>query len=205
MAETKDAYSLSSGSEMENIYADYANKCKALGNAARKEFLTIATEKANSSAKETYAKEVASLNSKLNVAEKNKPLERRAQIIGNIRYKTVKEAKPGMSYEEAKKEKGKALQIARREVGAQKEKIKITEQEWNAIQANAISPTKLKKILDNADMDIVRDLATPKNKVTLTDAKKALIRAYANSGHTLQEIADALGISTSTVSGVLNA
>lgn len=205
MAETKDAYSLSSGSEMENIYADYANKCKALGNAARKEFLTVTTEKANPSAKETYAKEVASLNAKLNIAEKNKPLERRAQIIGNIRYKTVKEAKPGMSYEEAKKEKGKALQIARREVGAQKEKIKITEQEWNAIQANAISPTKLKKILDNADMDIVRDLATPKNKVTLTDSKKALIRAYANSGHTLQEIADALGISTSTVSGVLNA
>jgi DNA-binding CsgD family transcriptional regulator len=204
MAETKDAYTLSSGTEMENIYADYANKCKALGNAARKEYLTVTTEKANSSAKATYAKEVASLTAKLNVAEKNKPLERKAQIIGNIKYKAVKDAKPGMSYEESKKEKGKALQSARRQVGALKEKIEITEKEWEAIQANAISPTKLKKILDNADMDIVRDLATAKTKTTLTDAKKALIRAYANSGHTLAEIAEALGISTSTVSGVLN-
>jgi DNA-binding CsgD family transcriptional regulator len=204
MAETKDAYTLSSGSEMENIYADYANKCKALANSARKEYLTVSTERANTSAKETYAKEVASLNAKLNTAEKNKPLERKAQIIGNIKYKAVKAANPGMSYEESQKEKGKALQSARRQVGALKEKIKITDKEWEAIQANAISPTKLKKILDNADMDIVRDLATPKDKVSLTDSKKALIRAYASSGHTLAEIADALGISTSTVSGVLN-
>jgi DNA-binding CsgD family transcriptional regulator len=204
MAETKDAYTLSSGSEMENIYADYANKCKALANSARKEYLTVSTERANTSAKETYAKEVASLNAKLNTAEKNKPLERKAQIIGNIKYKAVKAANPGMSYEESQKEKGKALQSARRQVGALKEKIKITDKEWEAIQANAISPTKLKKILDNADMDIVRDLATPKDKVSLTDSKKALIRAYASSGHTLAEIADALGVSTSTVSGVLN-
>jgi DNA-binding CsgD family transcriptional regulator len=205
MAETKDAYTLSSGTVMESIYADYANKCKALANTARKEYYAVSTEKANPSAKETYSKEIASLNAKLNTAEKNKPLERKAQILGNIKYKTVKDANPGMSYEESKKEKGKALQSARRQVGALKEKIKITDKEWEAIQANAISPTKLKKILDNADMDVVRDLATPKNKIALSDSKKALIRAYANSGHTLEEIAEALGISTSTVSGVLNA
>ena len=62
----KDAYSLisSSNTKMERIYADHANKLRALGNEARKEYISTPSLKYNPSAKKTYSEEVISLNDK---------------------------------------------------------------------------------------------------------------------------------------------
>lgn len=202
MAATDDAFTLSSGTPMETIYATHANKLKALANQARKEYLNTGTTPYSPTANKIYSKEVASLNAKLNVALKNAPLERQAQIIANQIVKLKKEANPGMDKDELKKIKTQALNEARNRVGAKKQQISITDREWEAIQAGAISNNKLTKILNNADLDQIKQLATPKTKFSLTPAKKKRALSMLKTGYTYAEIADALGIPVSTVSNL---
>ena len=80
--------------------------------------------------------------------------------------------------------------------------IKITDREWEAIQAGAISDNKLRNILKNTDVDNLRERATPRASKQLTQAKIAKIKAMSAS-YTLQQIADKMGVSVSTVSKYL--
>lgn len=204
MANTDDAYTLLSrdgGTLIENIYAEHANKLKYLANEARKSVIGIEMTKVNPSAKAAYSEEVESLKNKLNVAKMNKPLERKAQtLVGEI-MRAKKRDNPDMDSDTEKKEKNKALVYARNAVGADKTaaSVKITPNEWNAILSGAISSSFLKEIFDNTDLDRLKQLATPRASNEISDALKARIRAYANGKFTVKEIADALGISASTV------
>ncbi|MEI2420381.1 helix-turn-helix domain-containing protein, partial [Arthrospira platensis SPKY2] len=71
--------------------------------------------------------------------------------------------------------------------------------EWEAIQAGAISPNKLKSILDNADMDVIKQMATPRTTNGLSPAKVNHIATLRASGYTTAEIAQKLGVSSSTI------
>jgi DNA-binding CsgD family transcriptional regulator len=202
MHEVSDAHKLSSGTPMETIYADHANGLKSIANQARKEMVRIKPEPASPSARLTYAKEVATLNAKLNVALKNAPLERQAQLLGNAVVSAKKANNPSMEKADIKKIKGQALAEARIRTGAGKQRIVITEREWEAIQARAVSPSKLAQILNNTDLHNVKKLATPRSSTSLTDAKLARARAMLAAGNTQAEVADQLGISTSMLVGL---
>lgn len=205
MAEAKDAYSLVSGmdSRVEVAYANYANKMKALGNQARLEILSTGKVPYSASAKEAYQAEVDSLNAKLNIALKNAPRERQAQTMANATVAAKKQDNPDMTKGELKKASQQALTQARAAVGAKRETIQITDREWEAIQAGAISESKLTQIIDNVDMDSLRQRATPRATTTLSGAKQAKIASMSASGYSTAEIAEALGVSTSTVSNYL--
>ena len=201
MYETDDAYTLVSKAKnpTELAYADYANAMKAMGNAARKAMVTTKDTPYNPEARAVYKKEVDSLEAKLNVALKNAPRERQAQTIANAVVQAKKKDNPDMTNKELKKAGQQALDAARRQVGAKKEQVVITDREWEAIQAGAISTNKLKKILDNADMDKVKQLATPKSSNKVNTQTISRIKALKANGYTNAEIANKLGISTSTV------
>ena len=211
MAYVKDARELSSGLQQEEAYADYANACKDLANKARKAALATPNIEVSKSAKDVYATEVASLNAKLEVAQKNAPKERQAQIYATSKSKKMIQDTPDLQLdtkeakEEVKKIRQYALAEGRAKYGANKSSVQvdITPQEWAAIQNGAISSTKLTKILNNTDMDKVRQYATPKATNTLSSAKQSRIKSLAASGHSQAEIADLLGISASTVNKYL--
>lgn len=204
-----DAHKLSSGHPTEEAYAEYINKTKALANKARVEMLNTPRLKYDPSAAKTYADEVQSLNDKLDAAQKNRPKERKAQALANSIIEAKKQEYPELTDKANKKELQKvqslAINDARARVGASSKgsKIQITDKEWTAIQAGAISDSKLRDILRDSDMDTVRKMAMPKQTATITAAKEARIKAMARSGATNKEIADALGISVSTVSSHL--
>ena len=202
MAETDDAYSLVSeaNTQMERVYADYANKMKALANQARKELMTTGKIEYSSSAKKTYQKEVDSLMSKLNNALKNAPRERLAQTMANSIVNAKKADNPDMKKDEIKKISQQELNKARASVGAKRTTIDITPKEWEAIQAGAISENKLTQILNNTDIDVVRQMATPRTTTSLSSTKISRIKLMSANGYTINEIAKALGVSTTTVS-----
>lgn len=204
MAEIDDARKLSSGTRIESVYATYANTLKGLANKARKAALGVDRIKVSQSAKETYAPEVSSLKAKLNIALKNAPLERQAQVIANSVVKTKKLSNPDMDKSELKRLKGQALAAARMQVGAGKQRIDITEKEWKAIQSGAVSHSLLNQILDNTDLDKVKSYATPRTQKGMTDSKIARAKAMAASGYTQAEIADQLGVSTSTIARAIS-
>ena len=208
MAETDNAYTLVSDANtpMERAYADYANRMKSLANQARKEMATTGKIKYDASAKATYQKETDSLMSKLNTALLNAPRERQAQLKANAEVNAKRKNNPDMKPDEIKKASQQALTKYRKSVGSVSRRdrsIKITDKEWEAIQAGAISENKLKKILDNTDVDELRQRATPRTTTTLSTAKINRIKAMNASNYTLSEIAAKLGVSTSTVSKYL--
>jgi DNA-binding CsgD family transcriptional regulator len=197
----KDARNLSSGTRMESTYADYSNKMKALSNQARKEAYSIKAPTRSASAAAVYKHEVASLNSKLTLANTNPPRERQAQLFANAAVAAKRAANPGMNSQTLKKIEGQELVRARRRTGASKTDIHITDREWDAIQSFAISDSRLKAILNNANLERVRDLATPKSdfKYKMTSAKINRARAMSAAGYTQAEIASALGVSLTTL------
>ena len=212
MAETDDAYTLVSSARypMELEYANYANKMKALANQARKTEYTTGKIAYSAKAKEVYKNEVNSLLEKLNIAELNAPRERQAQRKSNYEVQTkidiAKASGNKLSNEEIKKASQQAINKYRIDVGSVSRKdrsIKITDKEWEAIQAGAISEAKLKRILNNTDIDNLRERATPRSTTTLSQAKINKIKALRNSNYTLNEIAKQIGVSTSTISKYL--
>lgn len=208
MAETNDAYTLVSDMKhpMEMLYADHANTMKALANQARKEMMTTGKIESSRAAKETYKVEVDSLMGKLNDALLNATRERAAQRRANYEMEQKKLNNPDMTKGEIKKANQMAITASRAAVGSvsrRKRNIEITDREWDAIQAGAISENRLKQILNNTDTDKLRERATPRTNSTLSTAKVNKIKQMSNSNYTLAEIASALGVSTSTVSKYL--
>ena len=207
MAEADDANTLVSKARhpMELVYADYANDMKALANKARLEVVKTGKIQYSSAAKETYKQEVSSLNFKLNTALLNTTRERAAQRRANAEVNAKKQTDPTMKPGDIKKASQQALSKARNElnsVSRRDRSIKITDKEWEAIQAGAVSENVLKKILDNTDVDNLRQRATPRTTKELSSAKVARIKAMSAS-YTLQQIADKMGVSVSTVSKYL--
>lgn len=211
MAETDDAYSLVSPYKhtMEIVYADYANSMKALGNRARKEMVTTGKIAYNKDAKIKYEKEVNSLMNKLEVAESNVVRERAANRMAAAEVESRKRAAEAsgekMKTKDVKKASQQALSKARNEVGSVSRKdrnIVISDDEWKAIQAGAVSETVLKRVLNNSDPDSLRQKAMPKSTNELNQAKANRIKAMSAS-YTIAQIADKLGVSTSTVSKYL--
>jgi len=213
MAETDDAYTLVStkAHPMEIVYADYANSMKALANQARIEMRNTGKIEYSSTAKKTYQKEVSSLMSKLNNALLNTTRERAALRLANAEINSKKEAykkengtdmKPAdakkVSQQAVSKYRQKVKSVARRD-----RDITISDKEWEAIQAGAISENTLKKILNNTNIDTLRQRATPKSTNSLSSAQVSRIKALSASNYTLSEIANKLGVSTSTVSKYL--
>lgn len=208
MAETNDAYSLVSEGRhpMELIYADYANSMKSLANQARLSMINTEGLKYNRQASEVYKNEVSSLNTKLNTALLNATREREAQRRANAEINAKKLANPNMKKDDLKKISQKALSNSRSDVGSisrRDRNIEITDREWEAIQAGAISENKLIQILNNADSDKLRQRATPRASTELSSAKINRIKALAANDVSLGEIANKLGISTSVVSKYL--
>ena len=199
MMETDDARKLSSGTEIEGYYAKYSNSLKAMANEARKASLNTKVDRQNKSAASTYSAEVASLKAKLNIAKKNAPLERRAMLVANQLYKERKEANPQYDEDDLKKLKNKCLNLGRERIGAKKERIPITDKEWRAIQEGAVAPTVLEDIFRNTDLERLKRLATPRETKAMSSSKVARAKAMLDRGYTQSEVADALGVSTSTL------
>lgn len=210
LVEVDDARTLSSGTPQENAYADYVNSLKALTNLARKEYKATGKIAYSSSAKAAYEDVVKVLDSKLRIAESNAPRERRAQAIANSKVKAKIQANPDLAKKENAKELNKvkkaAIDDARASIGASGKdtRIVLTDREWAAIQAGAVSSTKASKIFRYTDPDELRERALPKTRTTLSTAKLDKLRAMQRSGHTIAEIADSLGVSSSTVSKYIN-
>lgn len=211
MEAVEDAYDLvsrgngGSTTVVEKLYADYANKLKALANEARKEYLKTGGIEYNPSAAKRYAEEVKSLKAKVKLAELNAPLERKAQILANAEIRAKRRANKNMSNEELKKIKGRALDRARTIVGAGKKRVKITDEEWNAIQSGAVSTSLLKKVLLNADSDKIKERAMPRESKGISSARLAYARQLLNQNrYSTAEVADMLGVSPSTLKRALS-
>jgi DNA-binding NarL/FixJ family response regulator len=172
---------------------------KNMANEARKTMVSIQDIKQSPSAKETYAREVASLDAKLNLAILNKPKEQLAQAKANAIVAEKRKMDPDLTQKELKKIRQQALVDARITTGAARQPFPVSEKEWEAIQAGAISANKLTEILQYMDNKQLKEYVMPHEGRTISPTKQTKILAMASQGYTPSEIADATGVSVSTV------
>lgn len=191
--------------KIEKIYGDYAKEMKALGDKARLYSLQTGELPKNPQAKITYASEVQSLKNKIALAEQNAPLERKAQLLARKMVEAKIEDNPQLkeTAEAMKKVKNQSIIEARATVGAGKKRIVITDKEWEAIQSGAVTKTDLEAIIKNTDERRLKELSMPRESKKLSVSVEAKIRQLDAAGYTQAQIAEKLGISTSTVNSIV--
>lgn len=203
LAEAHDAFSLVSknGSTIETVYANHSNALKAMANEARKATLKIPSVRKNPQAAKAYASEVKSLKAKINEGLRNKPRERQAQVLADAVVRAKKQADPSLAKDKERmsKVRRQALAEARARTGAGKKPFLLTPKEWRAIQEGAVSQAMLNKVLEMADETNVRELATPRSTPKISSSMISRAKAMSSRGKTAAEIAEALGISTTSV------
>jgi hypothetical protein len=187
-------------SPKEAAYAQYSNMLRAMANDARKEILATGDIKYNSQAEKEYHEEATHLLEEIRIAEINAPRERMAQLYARGITLAKMRDNPDMTKKERKKASQQALADGRIRFNASRHKIDISPREWEAIQAGAISPSKLTTLLKYADPDKVREYATPRHNVTLTAGQKHRIETMLEAGRlTPLQIAEQMNVSLYTV------
>lgn len=199
----KDAKTLGSGTPIENMYGDYINALGKMRTKANKVVESTPNMTMNKEAKLKYKSQVESLQNKLNLALSNSPRERQAQLIAN---KVIAEKRdPNMQKDQLKKLKQQAIAAARVRTGADgaSSRINIEPDEWKAIQSGAVSTKMLTDIIRFSDSDRLKQLATPKKEdaMSLSTANRA--KGMLKNGRTYAEVAEALGVSVSTVQNLV--
>ena len=203
MDQAKDAMHLSSGSAIEVVYADYANTMKSLANQARKEALSTKPASRNPEMAKKYIDEVQSLDAKLKEARAHAPAERKAQLYADYITRMKKADDPDMDKEEKTKIQRQSISEARARLGISRPPVEITDREWEAIQAGAISSTKQAALFNYADSDRIKERAMPKSAKQMTPTKVARAKALKKAGYSLADIAKQLGVSQSALDAAL--
>lgn len=199
MAETDDAFTLSSGLPMETVYAEYANRMKALGRKARLEAKKTGDLAYDPVAAKTYAKEVASLKEQLERHDKNRPLERAAQRIVASKMQLIEQENPDMEDDERKKRKNQLLREAREATGAKSYQVKISDKEWDAIQSGALRKTFIERLFTAADNEEIIKRALPRDDHKLSATMIARAKRMLSGDYSLAEVSEALGVSVKTL------
>ena len=199
----KDAKTLGSGTPIENMYGDYINALGKMRDKANKVVESSPNLVVNKEAKLKYRDQVQSLQYKLNTALANSPRERQAQLIAN---KVIAEKRdPDMQKDQLKKLKQQAIAAARIQTGADgaKTRINIEDDEWKAIQSGAVSTKMLTDILRFANTDRVKQLATPREEKALSLSNASRAKTMIRNGHSYADVAEALGVSISTIQNLV--
>ena len=199
----KDAKTLGSGTPIENMYGDYINALGKMRDKANKVVTSTPNMTTNKEAKLKYKSQVESLQNKLDLALSNSPRERQAQLIAN---KVIAEKRdPDMQKDQLKKLKQQAIAAARVRTGADgaSSRITIEPDEWKAIQSGAVSTKMLTDIIRFSDSDRLKQLATPKKEDTISLSKANRAKGMLKNGRTYAEVAEALGVSVSTIQNLV--
>ena len=205
-----DAYDIISDRKLtmiEDTYAQHVNKLKRLGEKARAEARSTGTATYNREAAKVYSDQVKSLQEKLDDAKLNDPKERQANRIANKNVQVYIKANPSLANKDDKDAQDKLKKIRHREIeaarsvtGAKRNPIELTPKEWEAIDAGALTDTKIADVLRYTDKNRAKDLATGHARTGLSEAKVSRARYLLEDRKwTWAQVASELGVSASTL------
>lgn len=186
----------------EHHYADYINELKTFKNKVDSEMSGIKMPARDPKAAKIYAEEVLSMKDKVNQVKINRIKERQAQRMAEVSSKAEiarRSEDEVLKKDEISRIKQQALNKARSMVGAERTPVTITDDEWDAVQSNAVSGTLLKELVSFMDDNQLKSLATPRANKQMTEARKSKAKALLANGYTIAQVAEALGVSSSTI------
>ena len=186
----------------EHHYADYVNELKAFKNKVDVDMSGIKMPARDPKAAKIYSEEVLSMKDKVNKVKINRIKERQAQRMAEVASKAEiarRSEDEVLKKDDISRIKQQALNKARSMVGAERTPVTITDDEWDAVQSNAVSGTLLKELVSFMDDSQLKSLATPRANKQMTEARKSKAKALLANGYTIAQVAEALGVSSSTI------
>lgn len=155
---------------------------------------------------------IDSLRSKLDVAKRNAPKERLAQVYANAAIKARVDENPSLKTDDdaLKKVKNAELAAARARTGANGKgtRVEISAKEYEAINSGKVPKTLISDVLKKSNTESLTKLATEStgSRKKLTAAQVARIKAWGNSNSksTPYQMAKSMGVSVSTINKVLS-
>lgn len=202
MVEDANIFLGPNATKTEHHYADYVNELKAYKKKVDAESAGIKMPTRDPKAAKIYAEEVLSMKDKVNDVKVNRIKERQAQRMAEVASKAEiarRSEDEVLKKEDISRIKQQALNKARSQVGSARNPVKITDDEWDAIQANAVSGTLLKELVSFMDDSQLKALATPRPNTVMTESRKNKAKALLANGYTISQVAEALGVSPSTI------
>lgn len=203
LALTDDAYTLvrDPRDPVERLYADHANEMKGIANKTRLKASRIPSPKTNPVAKKAYPLELANLNRQLKEAERQLPLERKANAIAASIVKAKRADDPTLreDRDRLKKTQSQAKKAARARLGLTKPTITISDREWDAIQSGAVSKSKLESMLKYTEPKRIQELSMPRKNSVMTKSVSSRAATMLSAGMNTADVARSLGISASTL------
>lgn len=202
MVEDANIFLGPNATKTEHHYADYVNELKAYKKKVDAESAGIKMPARDPKAAKIYAEEVLSMKDKVNDVKVNRIKERQAQRMAEVASKAEiarRSEDEVLKKEDISRIKQQALNKARSQVGSARNPVKITDDEWDAIQANAVSGTLLKELVSFMDDSQLKALATPRPNTVMTESRKNKAKALLANGYTISQVAEALGVSPSTI------
>lgn len=203
MYETKDAHTLSSGTRMEEIYADYANALKDLGDRARLSYTKVEPIPYSKAAARVYETQVTSLMTKLTQANMNAPIERQANLIANKQAQLKIDAKGDCDKDDEKKIRNAAIKETRARLGASRYDFQISPDEWEALNAGAVNKSTQREIFKKVSDETLKVEAMPRKTKRMSEQQIALAQSLSAAGYSISEIANKIGFSTSAISDAI--
>ena len=191
----------------EHHYADYVNELKAYKKRVDAESADIRMPARDPKAAKIYASEVLSMKEKVNQVKINRIKERQAQRMAGVSSKAEiarRSEDEVLKKEDISRIKHQALNKARAQLGTGRNPVTITDDEWDAVQANAVSGTLLKELVSFMDDAQLKTLATPRPNKVMTDARKNKAKALLANGYTISQVAETLGVSPTTIGKIKN-
>ena len=186
----------------EQHYADYVNELKRYKERIDKEMDSIKVPSRDPKAAKIYSQEVISMKEKVEQVKINRIKERQAQRMAEVSSKAEiarRSEEEVLKKDDLNRIKQQALNKARSMVGAQRTPVHITDEEWDAVQANAVSGTLLKELVSFMDDSQLKTLATPRDNKLMSDSRKSKALSLLNNGYTISQVAEALGVSPATI------
>lgn len=209
MRATNDARTLLTdrSNDIDMMYANFANDLKDIARQTRLEALKVTPYKVDKQAAKIYKDEVESLNRKLAISMSNRPKERQAKIYADYIFKLKKQDNPHADDDEQSKWRRQALDEGRRRFGVngKESRVHFSKKEVEAINAYAITSSKLRELISASDPDNYNAMFFPKTEGKLRTPTKNRIKALARRDYSYAEIAEACGVSVSTVENVMSA
>ena len=204
---TEDATTLMSPQQysVEKVYAEYANKLKALANECRRVSRTAPVYKRKPEMTEKYKDEVATIESKVADRKKKSPLERKAQALAEIDMKLKIDADPSIKEdrERYQKEVNRSVLRARNQLSVGDVDIHLSDKEWAAVFDGALNGDTFLYLMKHCDPIELNSHAFNKKDDYISDSRVVAVKEMNRLGYSRAQIIDHTGLSPKIIKEIL--
>lgn len=193
------------GFYVEEAYADFANKMKALANDCRAMARTAPVYQKRQDMAVKYDNECKIIRAKVADRKSKSPIERRAQILAEADLKMKIKADPSITVDREKylKESIRSLNRMRAKLAIPDVDIHLSDKEWEAVFNGALDKSIFDYLMRHCDPIELSSHAFEKLDTVVSEERTNMIRQMDKLGYSRAQIGEHTGLSPKIIRDIL--